>query len=229
MKTRVVCATKHNREYFFQHTMTGRSLAACHGVSDCELRLFYNNSTGLSEVYNQAIEEAQDNPATLVFVHDDVMFLDYHWQDTVAQGLESADIVGVAGNRRRIPGQPGWIIVNTAGQLDSPENLSGAIGQGTEFPPPRLDVFGPCGVPCVLLDGVLLAARSDRLHETGLRFDPKFEWHFYDMDFCRTAETLNMTMTTIPLSLVHASLGNINQVWHDTYQRYLTKWGESAC
>jgi GT2 family glycosyltransferase len=205
--------------------MTGRSLAACHAVQACELRLFYNNRLGLSTVYNQAIQEAGNSNRILVFVHDDVMFLDYHWQTRIAQSLTQFDLVGIAGNTRRIPNQAGWIMLNSSMQLDSADNLSGAIGQGTEYPPPRVDVFGPTGQACVLLDGVLLAARSDRLHESGLRFDPQFEWHFYDMDFCRTAETLGMTMGTVDVSLVHGSLGKIDSAWHDSYKHYLDKWG----
>ena len=40
----------------------------------------------------------------------------------------------------------------------------------------------------------------------------------------RSAESLNLKMGTIPLSIVHASYGSIDQAWHDSYQRYLAKW-----
>jgi hypothetical protein len=40
---------------------------------------------------------------------------------------------------------------------------------------------------CVL-DGLLLAARSETLLSNQLTFDERFDFHFYNMDFCRQAE-----------------------------------------
>ena len=226
VKVRVVCATKGSREQFFSNTLTGQSLIKFGSTSPCELRLFTNNKQGLCSVYNTAIDEAKTDPAVLVFIHDDVYIADYFWTDRVREGLQKFNVLGIAGNRRRIKNQPGWIMLNTQMQLDTKENLSGAIGQGNTFPPQRIDVFGEPGQACQLLDGVFLAADSTVLHNQGLRFDPQFTFHFYDMDFCRTAESLNVSMGTIPLSLVHASPGNINSVWHAAYQTYLNKWKE---
>lgn len=225
MKIRIVCAFKGAEQNFPTMTMLGRSLILSNQIQDCELLLVADNKHGLSTVYNQAIEDSQSKPVIMVFVHDDVLITDYHWQRRIREGLKQFDIVGVAGNTQRVPGQPGWIIQDTNMKLADKNVLSGAIGQGTEFPPPRLDVFGPTGLKCKLLDGVFLAARSDRLHETGLRFDSQFEFNFYDLDFCRSAEKLGLNMGTIDLSLVHASLGTLDQRWVDDYNKYIQKWG----
>jgi len=160
-------------------------------------------------------------------VHDDVLVTDLFWTERVRDGLTRFDVVGVAGNRRRVPGQPGWIMVDLDGRLDDPEHLSGAIGQGDTFPPAAVDVFGPPGLACRLLDGVLLAADSRTLHRAGLRFDEQFTFDFYDLDLCRSAEALGLTMGTVPLSLVHASRGTLDADWHEAHRRYLAKWEPS--
>jgi hypothetical protein len=221
---RIVCATRKSEREFFEQTQTGKSLMAVKASSQAELALYADNSAGLGEVYNMAIDACRENPRILVFVHDDCLIADFFWADRVREGLAWFDVVGVAGNRRRLPRQPSWIIADPGGRQDDYSNLSGCIGQGLRFPPERLDFFGPSGAECKLLDGVFLAARSDVLHGRGLRFDPRFRFHFYDMDFCRTAERLNCRMGTIRLSLVHASMGSLDDAWRDGYRAYIAKW-----
>lgn len=47
--------------------------------------------------------------------------------------------------------------------------------------------YGPAPMPVELRCGVLLAARAGVLQQDGVRFDPRFGFHFYDLDLCRTA------------------------------------------
>jgi hypothetical protein len=131
---RVICATKGSLEDF-KNSNTGRSLISSCQVTSAELKLFSSNTQGLSQVYNQAIEESLSSPALLVFVHDDVLITDFFWGSRVRNGLQLFDVVGVVGNKRRVPNQPGWIMVDMQGTLDSFSNLSGSIGQGDFFPP----------------------------------------------------------------------------------------------
>lgn len=223
----LVIATKLAAEDFLSQTATGRSIGKFGAASNCNVQLYAENSKGLGELYNNAIEQAiqQDEASILVFLHDDVLIADYFWGNNVRVGLEKFDVVGIAGNTRRLPGQPGWIMTNLNGELSDWKYLSGAIGQGLTFPPERLDVFGPAGIECKLLDGVFLAATSQTLKNSNLRFDPQFSFHFYDLDFCRTAEILGLKMGTIPLSLVHQSQGSLDYKWHMGYETYIKKWG----
>lgn len=111
---------------------------------------------------------------------------------------------------------------------DARENLSGIIGQGTGFPPQHLNVYGPPYQEVKLLDGVLLIASSAVLIERGLRFDERFDFHLYDLDFCREAEARGMVMGTWPLSVVHQSPGHGlgGEGWQRNCARYLEKWGD---
>lgn len=222
-KVRVVCATRESKEGFGS-TPLGRSLALYH-TPMLELRLFDRNKRGLPAVYNEAIAEAKNDPALMVFVHDDVHLIDFYWIDYVFHGLSVFDIIGLAGNRRRVSWQPSWCFINEQFEMDRPENLSGLVGHGNGFPPEDISKFGPPRQEVKLLDGLFLAVRSETLVNKGLRFDERFDFHFYDLDFCRQAELLNLRMGTWSISLIHESGGAFGTPsWRASYARYLDKW-----
>ena len=222
-KIRIVCATRESQSTF-PPTALGRSLGLYpKGVFD--LRLFETNTRGLSTVYNIAIAEAARDPAILVFVHDDVFLLDFYWIDQVFHGLTRYDIIGLAGNKRRLPRQPSWLL-NEKLQFEPQEHLTGVVGHGSGYPPDTIQFYGPPGQEVKLLDGLLLAAHSEKLHSRGLRFDEQFDFHFYDLDFCRQAELLGMKMGTWPMSVIHQSGGGYNEAWRAAYLKYLGKWKE---
>lgn len=226
MQFTLVVATRATQEAFFAETALGRSLQRQqpHGV---ELRLFPENTAGLPQVYNTVIDEHAGQSRILVFLHDDLHLLDFYWTHRLHAGLQVFDIVGLAGNVRRLARQPGWAFINEQRQWDSPEHLSGVVAHGSAFPPRIWSVFGPPRKRVLLLDGLLLAAHSDTFARTGLRFDPRFRFHFYDMDFCRSAEQLGLACGTWDLSVMHESGGNFSSIeWQSAYEAYLKKWGE---
>ncbi|TFW10292.1 tetratricopeptide repeat protein [Oxalobacteraceae bacterium OM1] len=225
---RLVCASRASRERFLSTTALGRSYTLLKKyLPELELYLYPENSRGLSTVYNESIEAARHKPATLVFVHDDVGLLDFHWPARLLEGLKKFDVVGVVGNKRRIPRQPAWVFLDDKFTLDSRSNFSGVVGHGKGSPCAYVDHYGAPGQECRLLDGLLLAADSAILVESGLRFDPNFQFHFYDMDFCRQAELKGLRMGTAPISIVHESLGAFGtEAWKDAYARYLEKYRE---
>jgi hypothetical protein len=223
---KVVCATRESPERFYTATATGRSLAL-YRVAPRDVLLFANNTRGLPAVYNEAIASCALEPAVLVFVHDDVHLCDFYWQSKLLQGLARFDVVGLAGNKRRVPRQPAWAFVDDKFTWDAREHLSGVVGHGKAFPPSNLSIFGQPGQQVKLLDGVFLAARSSVLIERGVRFDERFAFHLYDMDFCRTCEEAALQLGTWSISLIHESGGNFGSAsWRAGYAAYLDKWGE---
>ena len=231
-KIRFVCATRLSHEEFFAKAPLGRSLPLYRTFprqQTIELRLFPRNQAGLSGLYNTAIEESRNDPAILVFIHDDVYLSDYYWADHLHTALRTFGLVGLVGNRRRVLRQSSWMFLDDRFTTDSYDNFSGVLGHGEPFPNLRqLSVYGEPGAEVKLLDGVLLAIRSQTLHDTGLRFDARFNFHFYDMDFCRQAELRNVKMGTCAMSLVHASAGELGNVgWRAAYDDYLAKYGEA--
>jgi len=227
LPVRVVCATRLPRNKFLSHTSLGKSIKSFIEVSKAEVKLYADNSTGLSEIYNKAIEDSIENPAILVFAHDDIALYDFFWAERIRDGVEKFDIAGLAGNLRRVPKQPSWAFINDGFSWDSSSNLSGTVAHGSTFPLNKVLPFGPVDQECKLLDGVLLSVKSELLINTKLRFDENFKFHFYDIDFCRQAELKNLKMGTIPLSIVHESGGNFSSnEWRASYQKYLNKWKE---
>lgn len=223
---RLVCGTRHSEAQFVEQSALGRSLKLYDYAPRQQLLLFDNNRTGLSTIYNRAIEHARDNPAILVFIHDDISICDFHWVERIHEGLKSFDIIGLAGNTRRMPRQPSWAFTPEM-KWDQREFLSGTVGHGDGFPCNVVSHFGFAPQPCKLLDGLMLAADSERLVQSGLRFDEQFDFHFYDLDFCRQAELRGVTMGTWPISVVHQSGGAYGKPdWRAAYERYLGKYGE---
>jgi GT2 family glycosyltransferase len=223
-RIRFVVATREDRDAFFARTATGRSLAL-YRFPFVELNLCERNTEGLPRFYNRAIETAAKNPAILVFIHDDVHLCDFYWANRISNALRHFQIVGVAGNKRRVARQPSWAFSDECFTWDAPENLSGVVAHGTGFPPHNLSAFGPPAQQVKLLDGVLLISESRTLIEHNLRFDERFSFHFYDLDFCRQAESKNLKMGTWPLSIVHESGGRFgSDAWKLAYQSYLEKW-----
>lgn len=231
-KIRLVCATRLDAAEFFSSSALGRSLPFYRSFprgQPIELRLFPANTAPLPSVYNQAIDESADSPAILVFIHDDVYLNDFYWAQHLIEGLNSFHIVGLAGNRRRATGQASWMFLDDAFTRDDDTNLSGVLGHGQGFPDLiELSVYGPPGHEVKLLDGVFLGVRSADLHRSGVRFDPAFAFHFYDLDFCRQAEMRGLRMGTWAISAIHASPGRLGvDAWRSAYVGYLAKYGES--
>jgi hypothetical protein len=223
-KFRFVCATRETREQFATKTALGRSLSLCN-YSNMEVRLFPGNSAGLPTLYNLALREAATDPAILIFAHDDMYLCDFFWPSTFLAGLAVFDILGLAGNKRRVPSQPAWAFVDTDLRWDHAENLSGIVGHGAGFPPSKVAIYGPPCQEVKLLDGLMLIVRSETLLSSGIRFDERFDFHFYDMDFCRQAELRKLRMGTWPITAVHESLGVFGTPqWQAAYKRYLEKW-----
>jgi hypothetical protein len=223
-KFRVVCATRETESRFAAHTALGRSLALF-PYPFVELRLFSSNSTGLPKLYNIALREAASDPAILVFVHDDVQLLDFFWPNHVFQGLRAFDVIGLAGNKRRVPGQPAWRFTDDRLTRDEKENLSGVVAHGSSWPPQYVSYYGQPYQQVKLLDGLMLACRSETLLSRNIFFDEVFDFHFYDMDICRQAELHELRLGTWSISALHASDGRFDTPsWRAAYATYLAKW-----
>jgi SAM-dependent methyltransferase len=225
---RIVCGTRVSEQEFSTKTALGRSLLIHQAANPVEIMLFAENKQGLSTIYNRAIDEARENPAILVFVHDDVHLCDFLWSERIREAVVTFDIVGLAGNIRRVEGQPAWAFVDDQFTWDQACFLSGIVGHGDSFPC-SVSNFGPVPQPCKLLDGLLLAVDSERLEQAQVRFDEQFEFHFYDMDFCRSAELNGLSMGTWPLSVVHESGGAFGTpAWRESFRRYQDKYAKAG-
>ena len=227
LNVEIVSATRFSENDFWSKSALGLSLKR-HLKQDARLSasIAFENSRGLSEVFNDCIDQAGED-AILVFIHDDVWIDEANFTDTVVAGLAHFDVIGVAGNRRRVPNQPAWAFIDNQFTWDDKSNLSGHIAHGNSAFG-KGEAFGTVPAECELLDGVFLAARKSSLTRNNVRFDAQFDFHFYDMDFCRSARQAGLRLGTWLVKLTHQSAGAFgSQHWREKYRLYLNKWEEA--
>jgi GT2 family glycosyltransferase len=223
---RIVTATRLDRARFLSETLLARSMERVVVRDAVELSVTYENTVGVPELYNAALEQADDSDV-LIFLHDDAWIDDWFVLERVREALTRFAVVGVAGNRRRVPKQPGWWTTDTSTircETDV-DYISGAIAH-FEGSVAKVIYYGDVPSPVKLLDGVFLAVRAQTLRKAGVRFDTRFKFHFYDMDFCRSCEQAGLTLGTWPIPLTHGSGGQPGDQWRSVYVEYLRKWKE---
>lgn len=221
----IVSATRSSQSEFREKSALGLSLQRLAHDGRLTSHISYENRRGIPEIFNARIS-ARDSQEILIFMHDDVWIDDQFFVDRVLEGLNSFDVIGIAGNRRRVPHQPAWIYTVVNGEIsrDAPEFLSGSVAHGSQ-PHGAITCFGPVPAECELLDGVFLATRRSTLTGHGILFDPRFDFHFYDMDFCRSAREKQLRLGTWPICLTHQSPGTFDSpAWRDRFKLYLEKW-----
>jgi GT2 family glycosyltransferase len=221
----VIAATRVSRAEFLERP-TGRSLARMSFDPTLQYAVIENNQAGLPAAFNRFIVEEMRQHA-LVFLHDDVWIDDLFFSDRIRAALDTFDVAGLAGNRRLLPGASAWHVKNDAMEWDS-EFLSGIVCHGAQ-PFGAASVYGPTPAPVQLLDGVLLAARASALLDAGLRFDERFDFHFYDLDFSRQANAAGLKVGTWPIAVTHASGGGFGSpAWNRSLALYREKWPAPA-
>ncbi len=221
----VVCATRQAEKHFWRDTALGKSLKPWLSHPSISAQIAFSNRDGLPKVYNRQLDR-DDGSDVLAFVHDDVWLDDGEWIAKLRLAFERFDIVGVAGNRRISRQQPAWLFRAMDGDkfiLDG-EYLSGSIGHAAQARGP-VSHYGPAPVACELLDGVFLAVRRAVVRQARLRFDERFDFHFYDLDFCRQARAAGLGLGTWPIALTHQSAGAFGSPgWKQGHERYREKW-----
>jgi hypothetical protein len=222
---RIVSATRLTEREFWKSSALGKSLKIWLSDPAISVDVRYENKEGLPAVYNSYLRNSVGADA-LLFVHDDIWLDDPQWLPKLMVALNRFDIVGVAGNTRISPNQPAWLFnKQEKGKFtwDS-AYLSGAVAHG-QLSKGQISVYGPTPAKCELLDGAFIAVRFSYAHRSGVLFDERFDFHFYDMDFCRTARRLGLSLGTWPISLTHQSAGSFGSPgWRDGFERYLNKW-----
>jgi hypothetical protein len=225
-KLLIVAATRVAPSPFMEGTPLGQSMRRMSYDQRLEARPAFNNRAGLPAVYNRQISE-ENREKVLLFVHDDVWLDDCFVYDRLQEALGVFDIVGLAGNTRRLPRQPAWGFSTEDPFIPEDRRfLSGIVADG-DRPFGKPSRYGPPGLACRMLDGVFLAARCATLLDSGVRFDERFTFDFYDIDFCRSAEAAGLRMGTWPIAITHASIGKFGSpAWHAGLQAYREKWGD---
>lgn len=222
----VISATsKSQREFWGENSAPLTTFLGQRSMQFHDSHIVYDNTDGLGAVYNRYIDKYAelDEDVILVFVHDDVMIEDINFYRKL--NASSFDIVGLAGaSEFKIEAPALW---HRAGA----GKISGAVAH-TKDPFTRgesdiwMSSFGPFRQRCVVMDGLFLAVRVSALKKTGVRFDPSFGFHFYDLDFCLQCHEAGLSLGTEPIWVVHSSLGEYDKSgWLVDQERFINKWG----
>ena len=231
---RVVVATQKKTETEFKAaTFLGQSLGMCPPQLRPELSVLLDNGgpdcVGLSEFYNSFLEVQYRNEIAL-FIHDDVYLNRLVFRISLASRNPSLRRSGRCSNADPDFAEPSWALGWNREKYPSgwqrADALSGAVahyskkraGVGVSY-------YGPAPRQCKLLDGLFLAVNVGRAVEGGVRFDEQFQFHFYHLDFCRTADARGLRIGTWPIALTHGSGGAFgSDAWVSARERYMKKW-----
>ncbi len=228
----VVCATRETAETFKTNTATGRSLERMkqYGV-EIQAQVVCENKGSLSDIYNRAIDPKFIDHM-IIFMHDDVWVDDLLLAQHLHEALLRYDVIGVAGSRNRLSNQPSWMYPSSMTTRDQSNNLLGCVAHDLPDHAHSKDrnwvsVYGSKRGSARLLDGVFLASTGRSLLQSGARFDSRFSFHFYDLDFCCTAENAGLRLGVWPLAISHCSAGSFRSVsWYAAYGTFTSKWQE---
>lgn len=227
--TFLVAATRSQAKFVSRATFLGRSLQDFPAALRPKVFLRADNAgvgtEGLASFYNRAIEALPDE-GQVVFLHDDVYIHDWFLGERLREGLDHFDVIGLVGSVNPADDQPA--ATHNLDERLTPVRCTerGESGALNHFDPTRLhpDVYGPTPQRCGLLDGCFLACRLETLKRTGLRFDPRFTFHCYDADFCRTASSLGLLLGTWPIACTHGSPGGFDAAWRAAALQFRLKW-----
>lgn len=233
-KVRVVCATtKTTLKEFYSQTLLGRSLSLFPPdlAPEVSVRLSNGGSDriGLGKLYNGFL--SHEHCAEIVlFIHDDVWLDDWWLIHRLTEAAQHFDVIGLAGNSAPDFAEPAWLLAWNKKKypkgIQPLENMSGAVAHLSKDKGAALvSYYGPAPRACRLLDGLFIAVNVAEALAKGACFDEDFEFHFYDLDFCRQAEICGLRLGTWPIAATHASGGSFESpAWVAAMKRYSKKW-----
>ncbi len=219
----VVSATRLTADAFWQKSALGQSLVR-HMRKDAGItaHIHFENTQGLPEIFNAAIEQAPPG-AMLLLVHDDVWLDEYALRPTLAQGLATYDVIGVAGNRHCLPTQPHWTLADMTHEVPAEDKL-GMLAYGP-YAFSKVHSFAQPQGEAAMLDYAAIGLRKDVVTAQGVRFDHVFDFYGYEVDFCRTARAAGLRLGVWPLAVTHQSGASIgSKAWFAKLHAYFDKW-----
>jgi hypothetical protein len=234
----IVSCTRKNIREFYADSCLGKSIKKIRDFSSINKhsyifeRIYTENTKGLGENYNDCINHVlknhninneeftylHPNEIIFLFVHDDVSIEDMFLTEKLNKAIEQYDIIGLAGTKH-------WELKSPAVWNNSPrEKHTGAVAH-TKDGHTWMTSFGVFG-KALLIDGLFIAVKGEVFENTPIRFDPQFDFHFYDLDFCLQAYQQKLQVGTYPIWVTHNSIGDWtqDQKWHNKENDFLNKW-----
>jgi hypothetical protein len=173
---------------------------------------------GLCAVYNRGIAAARGD--ILVFMHEDVFFMDAGWDGALLRSFSDRNVgmVGIAGTQYLGSEAPGWA---AAGRPFIRGKVVHETGAGF-----HLTVFSweKCDIEVVAVDGLFFAVRRclfDRIRFDETTFDG---FHFYDLDLCMQVRKTHSIVVNPDIAVKHQSGGSFDAAWRGYAGRFVGKY-----
>lgn len=181
-----------------------------------------NTKKGLGQYYNECLVKHKDKDC-VVLVHDDVDIINIDLEYQLKKAFKQFDVVGVAGCvNPKIIEKNLWHWMG-----NKKENLRGIAGHpyssdGDFF----VTSFGPTPSRAVIIDGVFMALKMEKIRDTEIKFDEKFMFHHYDIDFSLTCNKNKLKIGVWPILINHKSPGlkNFDQSFESSNAYFIDKW-----
>jgi GT2 family glycosyltransferase len=209
MKELVIVSATTRGPPEFDLSPLGESLKRLYGV---RRDIVYNNKRGLPEVYNEKLREYTYSDVILAFVHDDVQICDTFITEKLNKAhSDGFAVMGLAGCKnptfeRYDESKPSLMWHLMSEQKDRAGFVAHCDKDNTRV---WSSSFGMSNKEVDMLDGLFLAFWAPRFAQGGVMFDERFTFHFYDLSFSLRARAAGLRMTTLPIFVVHHSIGQV--------------------
>ena len=188
--------------------------------SGVSFHIFKDNQRGLSECYNEILNNPAHEDKTALFVHDDVVLEDLFLYEKLVNSPYS--ITGLAGAKsfNKRSDKLAW-------HLCAPRE--DFLGEVTHISPDSnvwTTVFGPTKGRTLTIDGLFISCKVKDLKEKGLTFDTDFNFHFYDIAFCLRANEKKVSCGVLPIRVIHHGLGDsmLTKQWDEANIKFKTHY-----
>lgn len=167
---------------------------------------------------------ARSRGGIVAFAHDDTRFAAADFAARLADALQTADVVGVAGATRVT--SP---VLLGAGHPCLHGAITHLAQEGLPCELAVLSLAGPRVAAAQALDGVFLAGRREWIARIGFDAATFDGFHFYDLDFTYRAHRAGARLTiACDLALQHASRGRADERYASAQRRFAARHPELA-
>jgi GT2 family glycosyltransferase len=176
---------------------------------------------GIGAAYNIGVRRSHGD--IVVFVHDDVFFMEKDWGTVLAKkmsGDRSLGLIGVAGTQYLFADKMSW---TAAGRPFLRGRVVHELDDGNVFIMTAFSLEKK-DAEVVAVDGLFFAVRRelfDRIRFDETTFD---RFHFYDLDISMQVGATHRLMVTWDILVKHLSGGKAGDEWRAAGKKFLMKY-----
>lgn len=191
-----------------------------------KLDITWDNTEGMSVVYNRKIQQYKDSGVEfIVCVHDDVYIDDLKLYEKLKLAKEKLgyDIVGLAGGLNpRLTNPALWHIMTDRNQQRG--EVAHPAGNNNQT---MTTAFGPTPSRVAIADGLFLALHAPSVGKTDWKFNENYTFHHYDIASCIDANRAKLKIGVYPIHVIHSSPGLLSmhdEAWSKSNEKFLKEY-----